>query len=66
MAVLTDVNVTSAAKLDALQEAARAHGIEFLIHRVAGGEEIAAAIDNAQASPPELRRASINSLATSR
>jgi putative ABC transport system substrate-binding protein len=50
MAVLTDVNVTSAAKLDALQEAARAHGIEFSIHRVAKGEEIAAAIDSAQAS----------------
>ena len=38
------------AKLDALQEAARAHGIEFSIHRVARGEEIAAAIDSAQAS----------------
>ena len=50
MAVLTDVNITSAAKLDALQKAARTHGIEFLIHRVARGEEIAAAIDSAQAS----------------
>ena len=50
MAVLTDVNYTSAAKLDALQEAARAHNIEFSIHRVARGEEIAAAIDSAQAS----------------
>jgi putative ABC transport system substrate-binding protein len=50
MAVLTDVNFTSAAKLDALQKAARAHNIEFSIHRVAKGEEIAAAIDNAQAS----------------
>jgi putative ABC transport system substrate-binding protein len=50
MAVLTDVNITNAAKLDALQEAARAHGIEFSIHRVARGEEIAAAIDSAQAS----------------
>ena len=50
MAVLTDVNFTNAAKLDALQEAARAHGIEFSIHRVARGEEIAAAIDSAQAS----------------
>ena len=35
MAVLTDVNFTKPAKLDALQEAARAHGIEFSIHRVA-------------------------------
>ena len=50
MAVLTDVNNTNAAKLDALQEAARAHNIEFSIHRVARGEEIAAAIDSAQAS----------------
>ena len=40
----------SAAKLDALQEAARAHNVEFSIHRVARGEEIAAAIDSAQAS----------------
>jgi putative tryptophan/tyrosine transport system substrate-binding protein len=50
MAVLTDVNYTKAAKLVALQEAARAHNIEFSIHRVARGEDIAAAIDNAQAS----------------
>jgi len=50
MAVLTDVNFTSTAKLDALQEAARAHSIEFSIRRVARGEEIAAAIDSAQAS----------------
>jgi putative tryptophan/tyrosine transport system substrate-binding protein len=50
MAVLTDVNFTSAAKLDALQKAARARNIEFSIHRVARGEEIAAAIDSAQAS----------------
>jgi len=51
MAVLIDVNYApSAARLDELQKAARAHGIEFSIHRVAGGEEIAAAIDGAQAS----------------
>jgi putative ABC transport system substrate-binding protein len=50
MAVLVDVNDRSAAPLDALQEAARAHGIEFSIHRVARGEEIAAAMDSAQAS----------------
>ena len=37
-------------QLGALQEAARAHGIESSIHRVFRGEEIAAAIDNAQAS----------------
>jgi putative ABC transport system substrate-binding protein len=52
MAVLADVNFTSAAKLDALQEAARAHGIEFSIHRVAKVEEVAAAIDSAHASEP--------------
>jgi putative tryptophan/tyrosine transport system substrate-binding protein len=50
MAVLTDVNDAITARLDALQEAARAHGIEFSIHRVAKGGEIAAAIDSAQAS----------------
>ena len=50
MAVLTDVNFTKAAKLDALQEAAHAHNVEFSIHRIARGEEIAAAIDSAQAS----------------
>jgi putative tryptophan/tyrosine transport system substrate-binding protein len=50
MAVLIDVNYTKFTKLDALQEAARAHSIEFSIHRVAKGEEIAAAIDSAQAS----------------
>jgi putative tryptophan/tyrosine transport system substrate-binding protein len=50
MAVLTDVNFTKAVKLDALQQAAQAHGIEFSIHRVARGEEIAAAIDSAQGS----------------
>jgi putative tryptophan/tyrosine transport system substrate-binding protein len=50
MAVLTDVDYTKAAKLGALQEAARAHNIEFSIHRVARGEDIAATIDGAQAS----------------
>jgi putative ABC transport system substrate-binding protein len=55
MAVLTSPNSGATAKLDALldalQEAARAHGIEFSsIHRVARGDEIAAAIDSAQAS----------------
>jgi putative ABC transport system substrate-binding protein len=50
MAVLTDVNYTKFTKLEALQEAAHAHNVEFSIHRVTKGEEIAAAIDNAQAS----------------
>jgi putative ABC transport system substrate-binding protein len=51
MAVLTDVNFhKKAAKLDALQEAAHAHNVEFSIYRVAKGEDIAPAIDSAQAS----------------
>jgi putative ABC transport system substrate-binding protein len=51
MAVLTSPNSGHhGLRLDALQEAARAHGIESSIHRVFGGEEIAAAIDSAQAS----------------
>jgi putative ABC transport system substrate-binding protein len=51
MAVLVDVNYTTkAANLDALQEAAHAHNVEFSIHRVAKGEDIAPAIDSAQAS----------------
>jgi putative tryptophan/tyrosine transport system substrate-binding protein len=51
MAVLIDVNFTiKVAKLDALQEAAHAHNVEFSIYRVARGEEIATAIDSAQAS----------------
>jgi putative tryptophan/tyrosine transport system substrate-binding protein len=50
MAVFIDVNLTKFAKLEALQEAARAHGIEFSIHRVARREEIDAAINSAQAS----------------
>jgi putative tryptophan/tyrosine transport system substrate-binding protein len=44
-----DVNNTPA-KLDALQQAARAHGVELSIHHVARGEEIAGAIDSAQTS----------------
>ena len=50
MAVLTDVNYRKYAKLELLQEAARAKNVEFSIHRVTRGEEIAAAIDSAQAS----------------
>ena len=50
MATLADSNTTPVAKLDALQEAARARNIELSIHRVASGVEIAVAIDMAQAS----------------
>jgi putative ABC transport system substrate-binding protein len=49
LAALADINNT-AAKLDALQEAARARNVELSIYRIARGEEIAAAIDSAQAS----------------
>jgi putative ABC transport system substrate-binding protein len=50
MAVLADANFTNAAKLDELQEAARARDVDLLIHRVASGEEITAAIDSAHAA----------------
>ena len=50
MAVLADANYTNAAQLEALQNAARAHSIEFSVHRVARGEETVAAVENAQAS----------------
>jgi putative tryptophan/tyrosine transport system substrate-binding protein len=49
LAVLADAN-HAAAKLDALEKAARAHNVELSIYRIARGEEIAAAIDRAQAS----------------
>src|SRR5262249_39205922 len=48
LAVLADV--TTDPPLDALQEAARAHNIELSIYHIAKGEEIAAALDRAQAS----------------
>ena len=41
MAVLIDVSYAKTAKLDALQDAARKHNVEFSVHRVARGEEIA-------------------------
>ena len=47
MAVLTDGNDTDPAKLQGLQNAAHAHDVELLIHRVTRGAEIAAAIDSA-------------------
>jgi putative tryptophan/tyrosine transport system substrate-binding protein len=53
MAALADTNMSTEAKLDALQEAARARNIELSIHRVVGGAEIAAAIDAAKASGAE-------------
>ena len=50
MAALADSNATAAAQLQALQDAARARGVELSIHRIARAEEIAAAIDAAKAS----------------
>jgi putative tryptophan/tyrosine transport system substrate-binding protein len=51
MAVLTDVNqLPNATKIDVLQEAAHAHNVELSIYPVTNGEQIAAAIDSAQAS----------------
>ena len=50
MAALADPNTTPIAKLNELQEAARVRDVELSIHGVASGEEIAAAIDTAQAS----------------
>ena len=50
MAFLVDANCNVVAELDELQKAARAHNIDLSIHRVAKGEEIAAAIDAAKAS----------------
>ena len=51
MAALADSNMTrTAAKLDALQEVARARDIELSMHQIATSEEIAAAIDMAKSS----------------
>jgi putative ABC transport system substrate-binding protein len=50
MAALADANMSTEAKLEALQEATRARNIELSVYRVVGGAEIAAAIDTAQAS----------------
>jgi putative ABC transport system substrate-binding protein len=50
MAALADSSTLTETKAHALQEAARACNIELSIHRIAKGEEIAAAIDMAHAS----------------
>jgi putative tryptophan/tyrosine transport system substrate-binding protein len=52
MAALGEASNTTVAKLDTLKEAASANNIELLIHLVTRGDEIAAAIDSAQASAP--------------
>jgi putative tryptophan/tyrosine transport system substrate-binding protein len=50
MAALADSSTLTETKAHALQEAARARNIDLSIHRIAKPEEIAAAIDIAQAS----------------
>ena len=50
MAALADTNTTPIAKLQTLQKAAAARNIALSIHRIAKGEEIAAAIDMAKGS----------------
>ncbi len=50
MAILADANNTAATKLDALQEAAHARGVELSIYRIAKGEEILGTIDVAKTS----------------
>jgi putative tryptophan/tyrosine transport system substrate-binding protein len=48
MAVLADFNSTAVEQLKELQNAARARNMELSIHRIAKGEEIAAAIETAK------------------
>jgi putative tryptophan/tyrosine transport system substrate-binding protein len=50
MATLADTNTTTPQHLQALRDAARARGVELLIHRVAKSEEVAPAIDAARNS----------------
>jgi putative ABC transport system substrate-binding protein len=50
MAILADSKVTRSSELQALQEAARARGIEVSMHRVASTEEITGTIDTVKAS----------------
>jgi putative tryptophan/tyrosine transport system substrate-binding protein len=50
IAALVDSNTTTPSRLRALEEAARARGVELSIHQVARREEIASAIDGAKAA----------------
>jgi putative ABC transport system substrate-binding protein len=50
MGALADANTTASPRIQALQDAARARGVELSIHRIARPEEIPAAIDAAKAS----------------
>jgi putative tryptophan/tyrosine transport system substrate-binding protein len=50
MAALADSNMTAPPRLQALQDAARARGVDLSIHQIASADEIPAAIDAAKAS----------------
>jgi ABC-type uncharacterized transport system substrate-binding protein len=50
MAALADANVTPARHLEALQDAARARGVELVVFGVATPEKIAPAVDEAKAA----------------
>ena len=50
IAALADSNTTTPSRLRALEEAARARGVELSIHQVARREEIGSAIDAAKAA----------------
>jgi putative tryptophan/tyrosine transport system substrate-binding protein len=50
MAALADSNTTAPLQLQALQEVARARGVELSLHRIAKPEEIAPAVDAAKKS----------------
>jgi putative tryptophan/tyrosine transport system substrate-binding protein len=50
MAILADTKATRSPELQALEDAARARGVEVSVHRVASAEEITEAIDTAKAS----------------
>jgi putative tryptophan/tyrosine transport system substrate-binding protein len=53
MGALTDSNTTAPPQLQALENAARAHGVELSIHRIIKPDEIPAAIDAAKVSGAE-------------
>jgi putative tryptophan/tyrosine transport system substrate-binding protein len=50
IAALADSNTTPPQRIEALQDAARARGVELSIHRIVKAEEIPAALDAAKAS----------------
>jgi ABC-type uncharacterized transport system substrate-binding protein len=50
LATLADSNTTTPSRLRALEEAARARGVELSIHQIAQREEIGSAIDAAKAA----------------